>query len=416
MDLPIDVQHRILEKLPLKTLFQIRSLHSTFDNYFRFHCKKWRCSSLAIYRLIEQDSTLFQLDDWAIGQKHFEMCRLLTVHLMTISGPGITWMELPIDLGKFGALAQAGGVRARIMQITAANIDEKSREMIRNVHPKVLHINKVFISEETWLSIPPSCEKVVIGTYYNPYIDLTEATGLKEISINQKKAEKLTSETVTEMDLPIDVQHRILEKVPLRTLFQIRSLHSTFNNYLRFHCKSLRCSSLAIYRLNKRSPTALQLDGRVITQPQLAKLRHLDVELLTITILDRPRTYTVDLGELGILGETGRLRARVVQVWPAKMDEGIREFIRNIHPKVLHIDDVLISADNSLAIPSSCEKEILNKIREGVATRQMVDGMIEELNSGEPGRLWHYRETDDRHYLCHTHVSFFITKLPTANQ
>ncbi|CAJ0571589.1 unnamed protein product, partial [Mesorhabditis spiculigera] len=215
------------------------------------------------------------------------------------------------------------------------------------------------------------------------------------------------------MDLPVHVQHRILENVPLKTVLKMRCLHSTFDNYFRFHCKTWNCFSLAIIRREEKAATFFQLDYVPFDQKNFRKCRLLTLDSLRITTpLNTLKEHPVDLGGFGGLVEAGGLRI------PSSCGKVTISMQRNRVDltEATRLKTIFIEGARLEKITSETTTAILDELRLGTATRQMVDGMIEELNSGDRSIPWRYVETDSRHYINHTNATFFITKRPSAGE
>ncbi|CAJ0564414.1 unnamed protein product, partial [Mesorhabditis spiculigera] len=272
------------------------------------------------------------------------------------------------------------------------------------------------------------------------------------------------------MDVPPEVLHRILDKLPIKNVLKLRPVHRAFNNYFRHVRKTCDFFAVTLSRPGEQSPTVLKFERRGRTWDQFVKIfgtnRHLDVEVLMLSTVG---SCALDLGELGPLAATGRLRGRIVQICEAKIDEPSRAFIKNVRPEIIHVSQLSGREDSWVPVPSTCTKitvywaaawgpptqggriqqgfyntvidlteatsltEVfinrveervltseaakitLNKLRTGTETKATIDALIAELNSGPRDRdTWQYEFANNRHYINHPNVSFFINK-PTES-
>ncbi|CAJ0570912.1 unnamed protein product, partial [Mesorhabditis spiculigera] len=212
MDVPREVMHHILDKLPINDVLRLRTVHSSFNDYFLYSRKTCEFFAMTLYRAGDQFPTVLKFErrgrTWDQFVKVFGVNRQLVVEMLMMSSIG----SCSLDVGELGRVATSGRFRARIIQICEGKIDGPARDLIKDSRPQIIHVSQSIGRVDSWVPVPPTCEKVTVywaGEWgspvegglvedgaYNTLIDLTEATGLKEVFVNHVNQSKLTSEAV----------------------------------------------------------------------------------------------------------------------------------------------------------------------------------------------------------------------------
>ncbi|CAJ0573367.1 unnamed protein product, partial [Mesorhabditis spiculigera] len=263
LDLPADVLYRILDFMPTKDVLKLRNLHSFVDHYINNERTVFDFFAMSIMRRpvdelsrMSENITRLSIDGRSQTWKQFEKLACGHRNTIYVNLLVLTAKRVAIQIGdEFLKMADRGAFRAKVIHIYDTRLDAKVQTMIKNSRAEIINMTNVAGSTNDFLPVPETCHRLSIywavpgGVpadvpnrrrvgVYRPVVDLTEATGLKEVIIDKHPRQTLVAGSTVTLLNDLRTGHRAqnaLENLRLRFTARYWTFEETATRYYLLH-------------------------------------------------------------------------------------------------------------------------------------------------------------------------------------